>query len=315
MDTNIFRTVFKPQEEKNQLSYDSKTILFGSCFSENIGEKLSYYKFDCFTNPYGILFNPIAIKNAISEIVEKKIYCEDDIFQYNDLWHSFQHHSCFSTPNKNAGLKKINESIQTAHSTLKNASHIIITLGTSWVYENKETETIVANCHKVPQKSFNKKLLSVSEITSTLDSIEKSIHKINSNATLIYTVSPVRHLKDGMIENALSKANLLAAIHQKLTKNTYYFPSFEIIMDDLRDYRFYEKDMLHPNEIAIDYIWEIFTQTWITKESAPILKEVDTIQKGLSHKPFNEHSEAHQNFLKNLNKKIEVLKKSQNINF
>jgi lysophospholipase L1-like esterase len=312
-----FRTNIKLQKEYNQIDYNSKLVLIGSCFSENISKKLKYFKFQTFSNPFGILFNPIAIEKLITNAINLEKYSEKSIFQLNERWHCFDAHSDISASTQNNLLHNLNSAIESTHQQLKNASHIIITLGTAWIYRLIETDTIVGNCHKIPQKKFLKELLSIDEITATLENICTLIKDINPTATIIFTVSPVRHLKDGFIENAQSKAHLIAAIHQVSDKRNrlYYFPSFEIMMDDLRDYRFYASDMLHPNETAINYIWEQFQQVWIDEKSTLIQKEVDTIQKGLAHRPFNPNSEQHTQFLSDLQKKITLLKNNFNISF
>jgi lysophospholipase L1-like esterase len=312
-----FRTNIKLQKEYNQIDYNSKLVLIGSCFSENISKKLKYFKFQTFSNPFGILFNPITIEKLITNAINLEKYSEKSIFQLNERWHCFDAHSDISASTQNNLLHNLNSAIESTHQQLKNASHIIITLGTAWIYRLIETDTIVGNCHKIPQKKFLKELLSIDEITATLENICTLIKDINPTATIIFTVSPVRHLKDGFIENAQSKAHLIAAIHQVSDKRNrlYYFPSFEIMMDDLRDYRFYASDMLHPNETAINYIWEQFQQVWIDEKSTLIQKEVDTIQKGLAHRPFNPNSEQHTQFLSDLQKKITLLKNNFNISF
>lgn len=315
MDNDIFRTSIKLKEEKNQVDYSSNIVLFGSCFSENIGKKLDYYKFNASTNPYGILFNIAAIEKAIIECIDKKTYSENDLFYYNELWQSFNHHSDFSDVSSTRVLKKINNSIQKANNDLLEASHIIITLGTAWVYEKIDSKLVVANCHKVPQKEFNKKLLSIEEISNSIEKIKSLLLSFNSKINIIFTVSPVRHLKDGMLENSLSKAHLLSAIHKNLDQKTFYFPSYEIMIDDLRGYRFYNSDMVHPNEVAINYIWNSFKKTWISDHTLAIQKEVAIIQKGLQHKPFNPSSEAHIKFKKTLDLKIENLSKLRKIYF
>tara|TARA_B100000809_G_scaffold193813_1_gene192853 strand:- start:4088 stop:5035 length:948 start_codon:yes stop_codon:yes gene_type:complete len=310
-----FRTPIKTNTEKNTIDYSSKIILFGSCFSENIGNKFRYFKFDALTNPYGILFNPIAIENAIRECVAQKEYSKEDLFFYNEQWHSYKHHSDFSNPDYTLVLKNINNRIQETHQQLKSATHLILTLGTAWVYEHLKNKQVVANCHKVPQNEFQKKILTMEEVTGSLQRIKKQIQAINPTTTIVLTVSPVRHLKDGMIENSLSKAHLLSGIHQVTDKETSYFPSHEILLDDLRDYRFYEKDMVHPNEVAIDYIWNVFKNTWISKKTEILQKKIDSIQKALLHKPFNPASEAHKLFKEKLVKKIKSLNESFSISF
>jgi len=302
------------QQSKNLISYDSKILLLGSCFSENIGAKFDYFKFQNLVNPFGILFHPLAIERLITHAINEKGYTEADIFFHNEQWHCFDAHSKLSNSNEDELLRVLNTQIQITNSFLKKASHISITLGTTWVYRFIETDSYVANCHKIPQKRFQKVLLSVDTISESLDAITSLINSINPKASIIFTVSPVRHLKDGFVENTQSKAHLINAIHHVLKQNRFlsevegYFPSYEIMMDELRDYRFYNQDMIHPNQVAIDYIWDKFSSVWISTSSEATMKDVDRIQKGLSHKPFNPNSVAHQAFLKQLNNQIQHLK-------
>lgn len=312
-----FRTNIQLKKECNQIDYNSNLLLIGSCFSENISDKLTYFKFNTFSNPFGILFNPIAIERLITNAINLKKYSENDTFQINERWHSFDAHSDISANEKSELLFNLNTQIEATHQQIKTASHIIITLGTAWVYRFIETDAIVGNCHKVPQKKFLKELLSVEEITTSLENMTTLIKAVNPTVNIIFTVSPVRHLKDGFAENAQSKAHLLTTIHQIIDSRNqhYYFPSYEIMLDDLRDYRFYANDMVHPNDTAIQYIWEQFQQVWIDEKSKSTMKEVDTIQKGLAHRPFNPNSIQHQSFLKSLEQKILDLKNTKNIQF
>ncbi|WP_445748626.1 GSCFA domain-containing protein [Polaribacter sp.] len=305
------------KESKNPINYHSKMVLLGSCFSENIGAKFDYFKFQNLQNPFGIFFHPKAIEKFLQQVTSKKVFTENDIFFENERWHCFDAHSSLSSVDKNVILNRLNTGILNANSALQNATHCFITLGTSWVYRNIETNEIVANCHKIPQKKFTKELLSVTEISASLHHIITQIQSINPTITIVFTVSPVRHLKDGFVENTQSKAHLIAGIHSVLNgENACYFPSYEIMMDELRDYRFYTEDMIHPTKIAIDYIWEKLVTTWFSDDSIPVMNEIDSIQKGLLHKPFHENSEQHQAFLKNLNFKIaEIQKQFTHIKF
>lgn len=292
----------------NQIDYSSHTFLLGSCFVENIENKLDYFKFRTLQNPFGILFHPLAIENLIQKAVSKQNYTEQDIFYKNERWLCFDAHSDLSDLSKEILLQKLNDALLKTRQQLNKSSHIIITLGTAWVYRNLASNKIVANCHKVPQKEFSKELLSNNEITQSLGRIIESIKSINPKVQLIFTISPVRHLKDGFVENQQSKAYLITALQALLGvsvgANGLYFPSYELMMDELRDYRFYKADMVHPNQLAIDYIWEKFKYVWISEEIYQIMNEVETIQKGLNHKPFNHNSEQHQQFLESLNEKI-----------
>ena len=293
------------KQAKNTIDYNSKLLLLGSCFSDNIGDKLNYFKFQTSINPLGIHFHPRAIETLITNAINEKKYTSEDLIFQNERWHCFDAHSNLSSSNKNDILNNLNTFILSTKKQLKEASHLIITLGTSWIYRFIELDSIVANCHKIPQKKFLKELLTINEITESLDAIYALIKTINKDINIIFTVSPIRHLKDGFIENTQSKSHLIAAIHSviKDNKNTHYFPSYEIMMDELRDYRFYAEDMIHPNKTAINYIWEKFIDSWFTENSKQIMKEVDIIQKGMLHKPFNENSTQHQLFLENLEKK------------
>lgn len=294
----------------NQIDYSSRLLLVGSCFSENIGAKLSYYKFRGLQNPFGILFHPLAIEKLIQKAAAQEKFNERDIFHANEQWHCFDTHSCLSNPSKEKIIDDLNTALDQTGKQLKVARHIIITLGTAWVYRNRDNNEIVANCHKVPQSNFTKELLSVDEVKESLKRIITSIQSINSSAQFIFTVSPVRHLKDGFVENQLSKSHLIAAVHHMLDKDRIsYFPSYEIMMDELRDYRFYAKDMIHPNEMAIDYIWEKFNDVWINDSIADDMKKVDEVQRGLQHRPFNPEGEAHQKFITSLSRKIAYIKK------
>ncbi len=297
------------KETYHPITYDSKVCLLGSCFSEHIGGKLTYYKFNTFQNPLGILFHPKAIENLILRAINQDEFTEKDIFFLNERWHCFEAHSELSHTDASVLLSNLNLAIQQTHAILLEASHIIITYGTAWTYRHIETDTTVANCHKVQQKKFLKELLSVDEVTASVENSVALLKSINPKITALFTVSPVRHLKDGFVENQQSKAHLLAGIHQviEVRNQIHYFPSYELMMDELRDYRFYAEDMIHPNTTAIKYIWEKFQYAWISHESEQILEEVATIQKGLAHKPFHPNSEAHQAFLVNLQAKIAQL--------
>lgn len=303
----------------NQIDYDSQLLLLGSCFVENMGKKLDYFKFRHLQNPFGILFHPLAIEKLITGAIQKKSYSESDIFLLNERWHCFDAHSSLSDTSKENLLKKLNDGLETTLSQLQTASHIIVTVGTAWAYRHTASGNIVANCHKVPQGEFSKELLSIDEIANSLERTLKHARSINNDIQFIFTVSPVRHLKDGFIENQRSKAHLISAVYKVLNKHIVpsthlndqvgqpdegYFPSYELMMDELRDYRFYERDMMHPNQLAIDYIWEKFKQVWISGEVHSTMEKVDAIQKGLQHRPFNPGSEQHRKFREGLETKI-----------
>jgi hypothetical protein len=308
-----FRTQIPLSKTNNPIDYNSKVLSFGSCFAENMADKFDYFKFQNETNPFGIIFNPVSIEKIIDRTVQEKWFTEKDVFFHNERWHSFDVHSDLSNSDRQELLETLNKAISETHKQLKQATHIIITYGTSWIYRNLESEQIVANCHKVPQKQFSKELLSVDATEKSIQNTINLIQTLNPNINFIFTISPVRHIKDGFAENQLSKSHLFAGLHQVLkTHNSKlitanYFPSYEIMMDELRDYRFYGEDMLHPNQVAIDYIWHKFSENYIAKNAILIMKEIDEIQKSLRHRSFNPESEQHQKFLAKLQQRINVL--------
>jgi len=306
---NLHTYIPLSKETRHPIDYNSKLFLLGSCFSENIGNKLDYFKFQSAQNPIGILFHPKAIETLVTNAINKKEYSEEDAFLLNERYHSFDVHSHLSDGSKEVLLENLNQAIQQTKKQIYESTHIIITLGTAWVYRHIESDTIVANCHKVPQKKFLKELLSIEEISESIESIIALIRDINPNTNFIFTVSPVRHLKDGFVENQQSKAHLISAIHQVVEprKQIFYFPSYELMMDELRDYRFYAEDMIHPNQTAIHYIWEKFTECWISQGAIPTMKQISSIQKRLQHKSFNPDSEGHQKFLENVSTDIQKL--------
>ena len=298
------------QKYENPIDYQSKLLLLGSCFVENIGEKLDYFQFQSLQNPFGILYHPLAIENLVKRALDGKTFQEDEVFEQEGVWYCFEAHSDLRSSERQALVKELNEALQTTLEHVQTATHLIITLGTAWAYRHKSTGNLVANCHKVPQKEFSKELLAVKTIKDSLQNLVSKVGKVNPNLQIVFTISPVRHLKDGFVENQRSKANLISAVHQMTKESTVsYFPAYEIMMDELRDYRFYGKDMVHPNDLAVEYIWEKFRTVWISEDCASTMQDVEAVQKGLQHRPFNPETDAHQNFLKSLEAKITYLKK------
>ena len=303
-----FRTQIPIPKSNFAIGYDSRVVSLGSCFAVNMAEKLEYFKFQNAVNPFGILFHPIAIENFLDFAVNGKRLSEKDVFFHQERWHSFDAHSDLSNSNKAVFLQNANTAIDSTQNQLTKATHIIITYGTAWVYREKTSGNVVANCHKVPQQQFEKEILSVKSIDNSIQKTIALIQKINPTAQIIFTISPVRHIKDGFSENQWSKSNLIsalqAAIKDQSSKNLTYFPSYEIMMDELRDYRFYAEDMIHPSQIAIDYIWKRFADTTISEAAHVLMEKIATIQKGRAHRPFNEDSQSHQEFLERLRTSI-----------
>ncbi len=308
-----FRTQIPISKSNFPIDYNSKVLSIGSCFAENMADKFDYFKFQNETNPFGIIFNPVSIEKIVERVCKQDLFTEKDVFFHNERWHSFEVHSDLSNSDRQELLESLNKTVTETHKKIKEATHSIVTFGTSWVYRSIESDEVVANCHKVPQKQFSKELLSVDVIQKSIQNTIDLISALNPNINFIFTISPVRHIKDGFVENQLSKSHLFTALHQVLsTHNSQfithnYFPSYEIMMDELRDYRFYAEDMLHPNQIAIDYIWKLFSENCISQENFSAMQEVDEIQKSLRHRSFNPESEQHQKFLVKLQKKIDLL--------
>ncbi len=308
-----FRTVLNPEKSAFDINYKSRIALFGSCFAEEIGARLEKFKFNTNINPFGILYNPISIKKAIEMIIIDRVFKKDDIFFYNERWHSFYHHSKFSFSEKEETLDSLNENKATSirHEIINGADFLFITFGTAWVYELKKTREIVSNCHKLPSEQFRKRLLDADEITVEYFQLINSLQNLNPNLKIVFSISPIRHIKEGFSENMLSKSILKVAISQ-LTKhfqNVFYFPAYEIMLDDLRDYRFYKKDKIHPNELAVDYIWKKFSESFIRKPTCSTLSEIKKIKKAMHHKVFNPSSEGHLKFKKKYLEKVEDLAK------
>ncbi|KAA3624330.1 MAG: GSCFA domain-containing protein [Flavobacterium sp.] len=294
---------------EDQIDYNSKVLLLGSCFTEHIGDKLEYYKFDNCLNPFGIIFHPKAMERLVERAVLNQPFNENDIFELNGRWHCLEVHSLVSGAEKSTYLNLLNERLTNLGEYLTAATHIILTFGSAWGYRYKPYGAIVANCHKIPQNQFTKEISSVEEVVKIVDRITELITIQNKKVQLIFTVSPVRHLKDGFVENMRSKAHLLAGIHRSSESHpaNRYFPSYEVMMDELRDYRFYTEDMLHPNKTAVEIIWNSFSEVWIDPSTASLQKEIASIRSAMAHKPFNPESPSHYEFQEKLQEKIREL--------
>lgn len=306
-----FRTKVPLAEGEHKIEHASGVFLIGSCFVENIGNKLDWFKFRNLQNPTGIIFHPSPIRQFFQRMSNHEEFQAKDVFEFNEGWQSLEAHSDMRRDSQKECLRDLNSVLKQGREFIQEASFVIISLGTAWGYTIEGSEKIAANCHKIPQKKFRKELSSVAEIVNDLEVISHCISEINQNARLILTVSPVRHIKDGFQENQRSKGHLISAVHQFLEKNenSYYFPSYEIMMDELRDYRFYAKDMVHPSELAVEYIWTLFSENWISHSSRDLCLKIDKIQKALSHHPREENSTSHRKFLTKLQAKIEEIRK------
>ncbi|MFT4760485.1 MAG: hypothetical protein ACI9XO_003080 [Paraglaciecola sp.] len=295
-----FRTKINVSSSATSINHQHRLLSFGSCFTENIGQRLINFKFHNTINPFGILYNPISIINNLNRLLENDNFKENELFENNGLWHSFAHHSIFSKMEKVETLEGIQKHFQTAHLALKNCNRLILTFGTAHVFENIETGEIVANCHKMPAKLFQKRRLTVLEIIEKCKLFFEKIKLQNKDLEIIVTISPVRHIRDGLLENQKSKATLQLAVAELCEQFNFihYFPAYEIMMDDLRDYRFYTADMIHPNQVAIDYIWEQFQSSFFNENTQILNRKLESINTAVQHRPFHPQSAAHQQFLK-----------------
>ncbi len=308
----LFRLVVDVPESRHKLDYQIPSLWMGSCFTENIGSRLKQLKFPSEVNPFGVLYNPESIRNSIYILTEKRLFTEKDLNYGNDLWYSFYHHSSFSHPDRVMCLVKINDRILKASSLFKNADFLFITFGTARAYRKKDDGKVVSNCHKLPHKNFSQVLLSVNEIVDSYINIINHLRDFNPGLKLVFTISPVRHWKDGATGNQVSKSTLMLAIAKLVETfdHVSYFPAYEIIMDELRDYRFYADDMLHISNQGVDYIWKKFTASFLGPASLPLVKEITSIKQGIEHRPFNPSTEKHRLFLRALLDRIAAFEMS-----
>ena len=309
-----FKLTLAAKKSPSPIGYRDQLMLVGSCFSENIGAKLNAHLFKVFENSHGILFNPISVSNALLDCIAQKKYTNADLFQLNEVWNSWNHHSRFSSIHAQEALDKINYSITNAHEFLKTADHIVITLGSAWVYQlnNQSPHTagqVVANNHKAPSNWFDKRLMPPNELKDLLNQLINKLLAFNPHLHIVLTISPVRHLREGLVENNRSKAVLIHAVHEVVETNTSteYFPAYEYIIDDLRDYRFYAEDLVHPNYAASNYVWEKLVESYMNEDTQNIMKQVAELQLAMQHKPFFAGSTQHQEFLQNCIAKTERL--------
>lgn len=295
-----FRTQIKIGEPLFGFTHRDSILLMGSCFAENIGRKLQSCFFEVDINPFGTLYNPLSVAESLRMLIENKPASISDLFASEGLFHSFSYHSRFSAPTAEATLQQINERMTLSAATLKKANRLVVTFGTAWVYRLKQDGRVVANCHKLPENTFVRTRLGVDEIVGRWSELLNELRLLNPALRILFTVSPVRHWKDGANGNQLSKATLLLAVDELrrlFPDSVAYFPAYEIVMDELRDYRFYADDMLHPSDLAVDYIFECFAGHFFSPDTQGWMKELLNLHKALNHKPFNPESEPYRLFL------------------
>ncbi|MBS2210251.1 GSCFA domain-containing protein [Carboxylicivirga mesophila] len=302
-----FRTEITIEQADELISYDSRLLFMGSCFASNIGSYFTSNGLNALVNPFGVLYNPFSIARSLERMIRRQSFTDDDILLHNGAHHTFYHHSQFNHVDKEKFLDAINTSLTTSAAFLEQADMLIITFGTSWVYQHNELGMVVSNCHKYPARDFTRYRLSVADIVSRYRQLLTTIRECNPNLRVIFTVSPVRHWKDGAHGNQLSKATLLLAIEQLIQECDFatYFPAYELLLDDLRDYRFFADDMLHPSDKAVEYIREKFIESQFDAEAKSVLAQLSKLIQAAKHRPFNQSSGAHQTFVRNHIKKVE----------
>lgn len=306
-----FHLTFPIPEFEQKINYANKFLFVGSCFAENIGETMQLYKFKVKINPNGVLYNPQSMAIALRRYIDNKTIQENELFFANECWNSWEHHSRFSDSDKLTCLTSINSSISSAHDFLKKTDWLFITFGSAFVYRRNSNGQLVGNCHKVPQKEFTKQILNISEIVEDYKILIRQLKTLNNKLKIIFTVSPVRHTGDGIVENNLSKSHLIAAVHEIIQQNdnSFYFPAYELIMDDLRDYRFYKTDLVHPNEQAIAYVFEKLMNTIFDEETKILFEKIKDIIIARQHRHFNRNTEGYSKFQAVYQQRVKQLQK------
>jgi hypothetical protein len=304
-----FRTILPPLQSGLRFSHNDSILCTGSCFAEHIGGRLGRWKFPVLANPFGIVYNPVSLAESLDFLLSDQDFSEKDLFENAGLWHSFAHHGSFSHPEKTAALDRISCSLSGAKAFLSTTNRLIVTLGTANVFVLKKTGRVVANCHKVPGQEFERRRLSVGEIADGLFAVFEKLKAALPGLEILATVSPVRHLRDGLVENQRSKATLVLALEQicQRCRFVHYFPAYELLLDDLRDYRFYENDLSHPNQLAVDYIWQFFADSFFDEKTKALCQRIAQTVVASGHRPFHPQSAEHQAFLKTQLEKIKVM--------
>ena len=314
-----FQLTFDIPKFPFSIQHTDKLLLIGSCFTENIGDKLSRFKFNNLQNPHGILFNPVSVCNALKDYMQQTVYHASQLFCLNEAWHSWHHHSRFSHPNKDIAIEQINTAITNAHHYLKQTDYLVITLGSAWTYRlsllapNAMKTIVAANNHKAPAQWFERKLLDNEECFNLLFQTCQQLHSFNPELKIVFTVSPVRHIREGLVDNNKSKSIPINSVH-RLTETfnnlVYYFPAYEIVIDELRDYRFYAEDLVHPNYFATEYVWQKLLQTTMNKNTLALITELKELLHAYKHKPFHPQSQQHQLFLQTYFNKTKALQQA-----
>lgn len=305
----MWQTVVDIEKPDFSVDYHSRWMMIGSCFAENMGMKLMENRFAVDCNPCGIVYNPESVAQVLERLMDERVVTPDELIWHEGKWMSWGHHGSFSASEREVCLEKMNARIYRGAEQLRRADVLLITFGTSWVYRHLQSGCVVANCHRFPERDFERFRLSVPEIVGLYERLLGQLERINPGVRVLFTVSPIRHWKDGAHGNQLSKSVLLLAIDElvKRRKRVYYFPSYEIVLDELRDYRFYAEDMLHVSGQAVDYIWSRFRDTFLSADALQVMRQVEKINKGLNHRPSDPESETYIAFRRKLEGELEQL--------
>lgn len=296
----IYSTPVELSKALVNIGYSDRLMLVGSCFAENIGSELINGRFQVQVNPFGVLYNPLSVAMGCRRLLHPEPFVADDLYHDGEMFHSFMHHGSFSDITADATLTGMNEALMTSAAFFRDLTCLVVTWGTASVFRLRTNGQVAANCHKLPASFFEREVLSVDRIVETWSDLLEDIWATNPSLSVIFTVSPIRHWKDGAHANQLSKATLLLAQQALITTypdRIFYFPAYELMMDELRDYRFYAEDLFHPSDVAVGYIWERFCDTYMDATTRTILKEMVGIHKALHHKPFHPSTESHKQFL------------------
>ncbi len=293
---NSFRTEIQVPAA-SALTHANKAVFIGSCFTENIGARLQQHHFNVAINPFGIVYNPASVARSLELLIERQEFTPEDLHYHNEQWFSYYYHSSFSHADQSVALAQMNARMAQGHAQLKTATHLFITLGSAWVFKHIQSKQVVSNCHKIPAFEFERYKLSVKQLLHNMTDALDQLKVFNPGLKVVWTISPVRHWKDGAVDNQLSKATLVVAVHELVQQYGHtYFPAYELMLDDLRDYRFYEADMLHPNSVATDYIWEKFGDAFFSASTQQLNQQIAQVVRAAQHRPFNPNSQAHQQF-------------------
>lgn len=311
-----FATTVELPTKELSITHRDRLLLMGSCFTRNIGDKLLEKRFKADINPFGILYNPLSIAEALRRILDGKPFEEgaSELVFHQERWHSMLHHSDFSRRSLSDTLSAINDRLLAAHRQMASLDFLIITFGTAYVYRRCADNIVVGNCHKLPASDFNRALLGIEEISDAMQGVMEILTTLRPGVKIVFTVSPIRHLHDGAHDNQVSKATLLLAIEEirkRFPDNTAYFPAYEIVLDELRDYRFYADDMTHPSSLAIEYIWECFKNCYFDNNTRSLCKEIKAINSALAHRPFDELSQSYRSFINDTMRRIETIRERE----